>query len=181
MLNDEQRPVMMQDRIQAAAFPGDNDSTLKNVQVLLHFDLIRWLEEKARKRYLEAADIVGLENELVQRMKQAVNLDPRPLEPAYGMIAAFYRFQTTGSCQMELGQDSAAHWEMVKNRWVDFYREKVERLTQDGRITRAIVQAVVQSHISAREEAEEALEVLLEDRYGNLELKARGTHRVGKA
>jgi len=74
---------------------------------------------------------------------------------------------------MELGQDATNHWEALKIGWVRFYEEEIQRLTEVGEITRAVVKAVVHARTELGRLAEDHLDSLLEDRYGNLEIKAR--------
>ena len=173
------RPRNIGEWIREKSFPGDDSETMRRIQIMGHFDLMRHLESSARERFLEAADFVGLQNELVAATQGKCYMDPMPLMEAYARIAAYYRFTNSQAKQMELGQDRAAHWNATYIAWVRFYESEVQRFTAIGEITRTIVKVVVHADTEAGRLAQDDLDNLLEDRYGNLEMKARRIHRAG--
>jgi hypothetical protein len=162
-----------QDMTEAVAFLGDTDESLKSTQELIRFDLIRHLALRAKERYLEAADFLGVEDAMAIRLREAQYFNVCPLEWAYDDIAAAYRFQHANQSQMKLGHSPEEHLEQLKSDWETFFNNEVEKLTEDGQLTRAILESCWFHGTKRGEQAESRLYQLLPSRYYGLEKRAK--------
>lgn len=166
-----------QDMTEAVAFLGDTDESLKSTQELIRFDLIRHLALRAKERYLEAVDFLNVEDEMADWLREAYSINTKSLEWVYADIAAAYRFHQSGQSQMELGQNPVEYGEKVKSDWETYFQEETEKLTEDGRITRAILESCWFQGTTRGEQAESRLDGLLPSRYYGLEKKAKRLDR----
>src|SRR5260221_11999076 len=84
-----------------------------------------------RDRYLGAASLVRVENELLERLKTMDFFDHRTLQEAHDRIAEFFRFSRDDGGQLQLGESDDDYPRRLEETWREFLRAEVGRLTAD--------------------------------------------------
>jgi hypothetical protein len=72
--------------IVGSEFPGDNNDTLMDVQHAVYSEMVVRLFTGPRDRYLAAATLLRLDNELVKRLRSMDGFDHRTLQGAHDQI-----------------------------------------------------------------------------------------------
>lgn len=158
------------------SFKGDNNDTLKGVQHSLYWALLPFLMQYAKQNYLEAANILNIRTDLMDKLTDISSFDHRVLQEAYNIIAAYYRHkypdkdaQLVFPCVYSDSDSNIspieALWGLYEKGWCEFWHEETKELTRDGAITRAILMSIVHQNTEQGYDAEELLNSLLKERY----------------
>jgi len=151
--------------IKVPRFDGDNNDKLLNVQHDAYWDLVAWLFETARRRYLEAARLLRAEDDLTKAVQEKTTFDHRTLQDAHDLIAAHYRFTHDDGGQLRIGEDADGYRLRLRKAWDGFFRSEVRALVQDDEIALAMVKATVYENQKDGYSAESRVECLLNERY----------------
>ena len=153
-------------------FDGDSNYELKSVQADSYLAMLGQLVRRARERYLEAATLLEVTNELVSRLQ--TSFDHRTLQAAHDKAAAYYRYAMDPRGQMPLGLDVAEWRAQLKREWEGYFQEEAASLCRDPEIVRAVLNATAFGNTETGYDAEEELSRLLDERYGTLGLARHG-------
>ena len=95
-------------------FAGD-PMEIADIQHDLYEEYLGLIFEKARKEYLKAEVILGIDTELGEKLKQATGFDHRTIQDFHDAIAGKFRF----------------NWLVLKNQQFDFFKEP-EPVSEDA-------------------------------------------------
>lgn len=157
------------------AFPGDSNQALKQVQHDLYDRLLWFVFQYPRDRYLGAIRLVGVDTELATRLQAIKSFDHRILQDAHDKIAEYYRFAyDTGPQPMfpELS-DGRSYPEQLATAWTRSFHEELKDLTEIDEFVRSVLTAVAYPYTKTGDAAETLLRHFLQERYGDLEARAR--------
>ncbi len=154
-------------------FPSDNNDTLMNVQHAVYSEMVVRLFTAPRDRYLTAASLLRVDNELSERLRSMNGFDHRTLQLAHDRIAAFFRFSRDDGGQLQLGKSEAAYRRRLEEGWREFVQAEVGRLTADDEFARAICTATAFGNKDKGVAAEHWLDQFLRDQYGERGLARR--------
>jgi len=129
-------------------FPGDTNEALKWIQHDLYKELLPELVRLPRRRYLRAAQLVGVQDETTSALKTLETFDPRVLQASHDAIAAYFRFAHDRRGQLPLPIHTLSYPALLEKRWRDFYHREVARLTENDTFVRAILAAVLHPNTS---------------------------------
>ena len=147
-------------------FPGDDNRTLMDVQHAVYGEMVVRLFTGPRDRYLAAAALLRVDDQLSQQLRSMDGFDHRTLQLAHDRIAAFFRFAHDDGGQLQLGETEADYRQRLAASWREFVQLEVERLTTENEFTRAICTATAFGNKKPGVEAEHWLDQFLRDRYG---------------
>lgn len=125
------------------AFPGDTNVALKHLQYDLYDQLLLELVRLSRQRYLRAAHLVGVQNELTAALETLKDFDHRVLEATHDTIAAYYRFAHDRRGQMPLPIQDIPYLEWLEQNWRAFYAAEVAHFTEKDDFVRAVLTAII--------------------------------------
>ncbi len=159
-----------------ATFEGDNNEVLIAEQTKLYPALIASLVFGARKKFIDACWFVGYRSDFLEQLIAKNTFEAAFYFPAYNVIATWYRCKYADRVpQLHLPYpEENVPKEISKNKslemayateWSDFWHKEIEILTDDGKITQALVKALVFEGDPAGSKALKLLVLLLEDRY----------------
>lgn len=153
------------------AFFGDTDSELKHVQRATYSSLAYELCSRAKRRYHDACDLLGVQTALAERLAEVV-LPPMPFLPRmYRKTAAAFRYRSRQPRRV-----SGGDVEELRLAWEVFYLSEVEDLVADDESARLVIEAVVESGERAQA-VDDVLVGWLGRRYGDFTL--RGSASAG--
>jgi hypothetical protein len=121
-------------------FPGDNNRTLMEVQHGVYSEMVARLFAGPRERYLAAAALLGIENDLSKRLRSMNSFDHRTLQLAHDRIAAFFRFSDDGG-QLQLSESESDYRRRLEEAWREFVLSEVGRFTTDDEFASAVCTA----------------------------------------
>lgn len=146
-------------------FHGDEDGELIHAQICGYAGYNTVLFETAKRRYLAAATLIGVETKLSRRLRISQEFDHRSTQEAYNLVAAYFRFEHGESRQMEFGETEQQYRDRLLQVWVAFFELEVERLVEDDQLTRAICTAGVYSNTDEGAAARKEIKRLLSERH----------------
>jgi hypothetical protein len=147
--------------IVASEFPGDDDTTLMHIQHDSYCPHVSELFRAARLRYLAAAGLLEVEDELTQLIRFTLTFDHRTLQYAHDLLAARFRYQSKDSTQIRLGEDPDAHQQRLAAQWDAWFTREVNERLEDPLFTRAILTAAAWANQDRGVQAESTLARLL--------------------
>lgn len=147
--------------IVTSEFPGDDDSVLKRIQHDSYGPHVNELFRAARRRYLAAAELLEVEDELTQLFRVNLTFDHRALQYAHDLLAARFRYRTTDSAQPRLGEDPGTHQERLASEWDSWFSREVTERLEDPAFTRAVLTAAAFANQGAGTQAKALLARLL--------------------
>lgn len=145
-------------------FPGDDNRALMDVQHAVYGEMVGRLSSGPRDRYLTAARLLRIDNELVQKLRSMTSFDHRTVQGAHDRIAAYSRFRRDDGGQLQLGETDAEYRERLEREWRAFFQEEMEPLTADDEFTRAVCAATSCGNKEPGRVAETWLDQFLRDR-----------------
>lgn len=110
-------------------FPGDDNRVLKYVQHAVYGEMVGRLFSGPRDRYLNAARLLRVDNEFVQKLRAMTSFDHRTLQGAHDRIAAFFRFRHDDGGQLQLGETEDVYRQRLERDWRAFFQDEIEDLT----------------------------------------------------
>lgn len=149
-------------------FAGDDNEVLKLVQHDAYGGMLGELFSRPRERYLDACDLLQVNNELADKIRPMRTFDHRRLQDAHDLIAAGFRFSQGGSTQLRLGETAEAYQRRLAAEWRDFFEREVSTLSEDNNFARAVLLAAALANTPKGENAEDELRVILKRRYPGL-------------
>jgi hypothetical protein len=151
--------------IAGSDFPGDNNRILMDVQHALYGEMLVRLFTGPRDRYLNAARLLRVEDDLSKRLRSMNGFDHRTLQATHDRVAAYFRFAHDRGGQLELGETEADYRERLERTWRDFFSAEVVQLAQDDEFSRAICTATAFGNEEPGLVAEQWLDEFLKRRY----------------
>lgn len=145
-------------------FVGDDD---ENVMVIQHAEYgyaVGRILQRTQQRYLLAAAILGVEDEMTEPLRRISSFDHRVLQDAHDLIAAGFRAHLPRISQLELGEEKADLQDRIRQRWLDWLEAELGELVDNPEFVRAACEAVVMSNTPTGLRAERRLGVLLRSR-----------------
>jgi hypothetical protein len=153
------------------SFDGDDNIILSRLQHDVYSEMLGQIFKSARDRYLTAASLVGVEDELSQRLNGMWGFDHRTLQTAHDRIAAYFRFQSPDSAQLRLGEDDVQYRDRLTREWREFLGGEVGELAQHDEYVRAVCTAAAFGNTEPGYTAEEKLDQFLTRRYASRGLR----------
>jgi len=161
--------------IMRTAFPGDINHALIQVQHDLYNRLLWFVFQYPRDRYLQAIQLAGVDTELATRLRAIKSFDHRILQDAHDKIAEYYRFAYDAGPQPMFPEltNGLSYPEQLATAWTQFFHEELKNLTEIDDFVRSVLTAVAYQNTETGDAAETLLRDFLQERYGNLEERAR--------
>ncbi|MBN9658798.1 MAG: hypothetical protein J0H49_11515 [Acidobacteria bacterium] len=147
-------------------FPGDNNHVVMDIQHSMYNEIVVRLFTGPRDRYLAAATLLRVEDELSQALRDMNGFDHRTLQLAHDRMAAWFRFAHDDGGQLQLGESELDYSKRMEALWRDFACSEVTSLARDDEFTRAICTAAAFGNRSRGVAAERWIGQFLSDRYG---------------
>lgn len=154
-------------------FFGDDNRFLKSLQDDSFPFLVYELFAAARRRYLDACTLTGVETELAGLVREIGRFARPFLHRAYRRIAAFYRFAHAGAPQLPLPFEALPDETRQRLAWEDFFRREARTLVESDAVAVALLRSVALAGKPAGRAAEAHLVDLLSHRYGRFTLVRR--------
>lgn len=153
------------------AFFGDSDLQLKYLQRGTYSSLAYELYSQARRRYLDACDLLESRDELVGRL-EAVDLPPMPFLPrSYRKIAAWYRYRAHRPDERR--RRPGDETEQARLDWEAFFRREADDIVAIDESARLVLAAATEGEERAAD-VDQSLVEWLSRRYGEFTLRRRG-------
>jgi hypothetical protein len=159
--------------IQQAAFFGDDNRLVKNIQRETYRALVFDLFTAARQRYLAACALVGINTDLADRVRGIERFERPMLRRVYRLIAKFYRFAFVGEQQTELPFHPRSEREQHRHLWETFFRHEADELAGDNAVATGMLRAVAHAGEAEGDAAEAHVVDLLAQLYGPFYLRRR--------
>lgn len=138
-------------------FKGDNNETLKWIQHDVYFNLVGYLFEYPKSKYLNAAELIDIEIPLVEKVRSVTSFDHRIFQNHHDIIAAWYRYEEDDRGQASLFPEGGSQKNHFLLGWTRFYRSTVQDLTEYNDFVRSVLTAVCYQNTSLGYLAEEKL------------------------
>jgi hypothetical protein len=153
------------------AFFGDSDLQLKYVQRTTYSSLAYELYSQARRRYLDACDLLDVRDALVGRLETA-ELPPMPFLPrSYRKIAASFRYRACRPGGLWRRPDDET--EQARLDWEAFFRREADEIVAIDESARLVLSAATEGEARAAG-VDGSLVEWLARRYGEFTLRRRG-------
>ena len=146
-------------------FSGDDNDTLMDVQFSAYGNLVSHLCAASRERYIAAADLIQIDNDLSTKLRSMDFFDHRTLQSTHDQIAAYFRFRSPGLSQLLLGESEEDYRQRLNSAWREFFPLEVAELNTQDDFTRAVCTATAYGNKELGVEAEKWLDQHLRDRY----------------
>jgi hypothetical protein len=162
-----------------SAFLGDVNETLKQVQAHMAWELIGYLINSAKKRYLRAERLIGVKTELGTATKRVQQFECYHFFFAtYDQIAAYFRFESDSGGQLELIPAvkfivDLTYEQMLEVRWRSFFEKEVATLIDDDEVVIAILTIITPATTVERDRSLKLLREIIEGTYGDLPRSAK--------
>jgi hypothetical protein len=151
------------------AFFGDSNRLLKAVQRHTYTSLVYALFRSARRRYLDACDLLGVETDFSVRLEETVIPAMPYLGRVYRKVAAFYRSALDPGVRYE--RDSGQSAEQLRADWEAFFCCEAAWMAGRDDAARAVLESAASPERAV--DAEELLLGELRRRYGVMTLRRR--------
>jgi len=168
-------------------FVGDDNELLKRVQHDVYFTIVAGLYGRARERYLAAARLLRVRDELRSLIEEKYGFDHRVLQVAHDRIAAWYRYAHDRHGQTALfpqksvfGGKPLTHKEQLIADWRAFFDAESQALAETDSTAIAILEAVAYQNEERGYSAERRLEELLDWRYEPLTQARREFEEIAR-
>ncbi len=156
------------DLICSAAYPGDNNETLKIIQRRLFGELMVYLPQLAAERYFRALSLAHLNSPLADRLRNRPHwpeYDLIGLRAAYETIAAHYRRAYDRGGQMPLPFERLSYSQYLENEWRQYWFSEIPQLAENDDIAYSVLAATAYGMEREGCDAQDELRILLEVRY----------------
>jgi len=145
-------------------FPGDNNRVLMGIQHATYGEMVLLLFSGPRDRYLAAAALLRIDNDLTECLRSMDGFDHRTLQLVHDRIAAFFRFSRDH--EFRLGESEGDYIERTQKAWREFFQAEVGRFSQNDEFTRAVCAATAFGTKASGVAAERWLDHFIRDSYG---------------
>ena len=143
----------------------ESDSYINGKLILeeLSEELINKLYIGARNSFLKAADLVGVETELTNKVQKIESIDYRELLFIYEIMSQHYALNFEADAVKQL----TIFWqEEQAEEWRSYWRKEIEDLLEDNYFNRTLLEYLTKSSEATDLSARKELVRLLETRYG---------------
>lgn len=125
-------------------FKGDYFDILKWVQHDCYNQSVMKIFHMAKKRFVRAQRIVGIETDLYNLIKEKTSFDHRLLQPFHDVIAAFYRYKRPSLSKISISDYKKYDYKQIlAKEWNGFLQKELNRIfNEEKTLIRAIVKAV---------------------------------------
>ena len=125
--------------IVGSLFDGDNKSEVMTIQHNLYSDILHKMVSKAQNRYVEAINLLQLDNNILLNNATFTSFDHRKFQLYHDIIAAYFRFKNYSHLEQTLFESNQVNLDRIKNDWLKFWDDEIEILTQNNDWVRAII------------------------------------------
>ncbi len=123
-------------------FPLDKNYILKTVQAEARTDLLQWLIEEVKNVYLICFNPLGIEDDVILRIKRSTSCQLELLDNFYQELAGIYRFKY--SCnQLEIIFDGRSHYEKYEDDWKFAFHNWVREFCQSPNFIKAVLECTI--------------------------------------
>lgn len=148
-------------------FPNDDNIELMDVQMEEYGKTYYYLYFFPREKYLQAARLLRVKNDLIEILENKQHFDHRVLQEPHDIIAAYFRFNNFRGGEMPLPLDQKSYRETIRESWLDYFYKEVKDITDFfDHISWEIINAVAYQNTNKGYEAEDILINQLYDKYG---------------
>lgn len=123
-------------------FPLDKNYILKTVQAEARPFLLQWLTEEVISSYLESFNPLGIEDDVVLKIKKSTSFKTELLQNFYQELSGIYRFKF--SCnQLELIFDGRSHYEKYEEDWKETFYSWSREFCQNENFIKAVLECTI--------------------------------------
>ncbi len=123
-------------------FPLDKNYILKKVQADTKSQLLLGLTDEVKSFYLENYNPLGIEDDVILKIKTSVNCNIEFLDNFYQELSGIYRYKY--SCnQLELIFDGRSHYEKYLDDWKEAYFSWIREFCQSPNFVKAVLECTV--------------------------------------
>ena len=156
--------------IVGARFENDGNDVLQLVQHDCYRDILYYIFECAKTRFLESSNLLGVRNEIIDRLRDRTGFDHRVLQNTHDIIAARYRYLHDDGGQLSFfdnpkNKTIVAQKEFYKKKWCDWFYSEVKELNTYDEFTKAVVKAVIYQNTETGYLSESVLKEFLQCHY----------------
>lgn len=120
----------------------DKNYILKTVQAEARPYLLHWLLEEVKIVYLENFNPLGIEDDVVLKIKGARNCNIEFLDNFYQELSGIYRYKF--SCnQLEIIFDGRSHYEKYEDDWKEAFFSWAREFCQSANFLKAVLECTV--------------------------------------
>lgn len=123
-------------------FKFDKNYILKEAQEAIREELLQQMVADVKQIYLLQNNPLGLIDDTVQTIQEAVRPQTKILTDFYRILAGIYRFKH-GSNQLELLFDGASHFEKYQQEWAQVFKDWYLLFCQKPSFIRAVLEVTV--------------------------------------